>query len=233
MRAAQPVRTENMPAKAQDPAMAAQQAFGNQAVQRMLESRAVQAKLEVTPPGDAYEQEAERVADQVTSSAPKAGAPSSAIQTKPEIHRLPAVQREAKADSKDEKKKPDAKKPDDKKADAKKPEAKKKEESKGGDRKKDEKKKDDKVKRAAEEQAEEKDDKKEKKDEDQMHRAAEGAEAVPEVSPAMERTLDLQRGAGQPLADSQRAFYEPRLGHHLSGVRPHTDAQESVVEGKS
>src|ERR1022692_4669557 len=104
MRAAQPVRTENMPAKAQDPALAAQRAFGNQAVQRMLESRALRFKLEVTPPGDAYEQEAERVADQVTSSAPKAGAPSSAIQTKPEIHRLPAVQREAKADSKDEKK---------------------------------------------------------------------------------------------------------------------------------
>ena len=43
-----------------------QQAYGNRYVQRLIESRAVQAKLTVNAPNDIYEQEADRVADVVT-----------------------------------------------------------------------------------------------------------------------------------------------------------------------
>src|SRR5439155_3416558 len=39
--------------------------LGNQAAQRQLESRLVQAKLSVNQPGDKFELEADRVADQV------------------------------------------------------------------------------------------------------------------------------------------------------------------------
>ena len=42
-----------------------QQAVGNQAVQRMLHSGAIQAKLRIGKPGDVYEQEADRVSEQV------------------------------------------------------------------------------------------------------------------------------------------------------------------------
>ena len=42
-----------------------QQAIGNQALQRLLRSRYIQAKLQVGPPNDHYEQEADRVADTV------------------------------------------------------------------------------------------------------------------------------------------------------------------------
>src|SRR5438105_6519448 len=43
-----------------------QQAFGNQAMQRLLRTHVIQAKLTVNQPGDEYEQEADRIADAVT-----------------------------------------------------------------------------------------------------------------------------------------------------------------------
>ncbi len=42
-----------------------QRTIGNQAVQRMMTSGTIQAKLKIGQPGDIYEQEADRVADQV------------------------------------------------------------------------------------------------------------------------------------------------------------------------
>jgi hypothetical protein len=42
-----------------------QRTAGNQAVQRLIKSGALQTKLTVNEPGDVYEQEADRVADQV------------------------------------------------------------------------------------------------------------------------------------------------------------------------
>ena len=42
-----------------------QKTIGNQAVQKLLQSSAIQAKLKISQPNDKYEQEADRVADQV------------------------------------------------------------------------------------------------------------------------------------------------------------------------
>ena len=64
-RPARPSRTALRPAHAVNPILAQQQAFGNQAMQRMLQSRDVQAKLIINDPGDRYEREADRVAEQV------------------------------------------------------------------------------------------------------------------------------------------------------------------------
>ena len=47
-----------------------QQALGNRALQRLLHPKMVQAKLTVNRPGDAYEQEADRVAEAVTQPQP-------------------------------------------------------------------------------------------------------------------------------------------------------------------
>jgi|GEM_PF-1710701 len=44
-----------------------QRTIGNNAVQRLIKSGALQAKLNINPPGDIYEQEADRVARQVVS----------------------------------------------------------------------------------------------------------------------------------------------------------------------
>lgn len=42
-----------------------QRTIGNQAVQRLFKSGIIQAKLRIGQPGDVYEQEADRVAEQV------------------------------------------------------------------------------------------------------------------------------------------------------------------------
>src|SRR5574341_544676 len=47
-----------------------QRTAGNQAVQRLIRSGALQAKLKISMPGDRYEQEADRVAERVVSSMP-------------------------------------------------------------------------------------------------------------------------------------------------------------------
>lgn len=66
------VATDRLQRLAENPAAASasdvvqlQARYGNRAVQRLLSSHTVQAKLEVGPADDAYEQEADRVAGQV------------------------------------------------------------------------------------------------------------------------------------------------------------------------
>lgn len=60
------------------PVLQLQQKIGNQAVQRLLQSRHIQARLTVGKPDDKYEQEADRVADQVMRM------PDSTVQHQPE-----------------------------------------------------------------------------------------------------------------------------------------------------
>jgi len=55
-------KTKNSPV---DRILFLQKTAGNQAVQRMIKSGALQAKLKIGQPGDTYEQEADRVAEQV------------------------------------------------------------------------------------------------------------------------------------------------------------------------
>lgn len=47
------------------PAHAAQQAYGNRAVSRLLNAGIIQASLKIGAPNDEYEQEADRIAEQV------------------------------------------------------------------------------------------------------------------------------------------------------------------------
>ena len=61
-----------------------QRRYGNQAVQRLLDGHHVQAKLQVGPAGDAYEQEADRVADQVMSPSAEALPSTRRVQRQPE-----------------------------------------------------------------------------------------------------------------------------------------------------
>ncbi len=192
------------PAVARTPARP--HAVGNQALQQLLDTHAVQAKLTVTPPTDAYEQEAERVADEVMRGSPTPDAPTADVSAG-------AVSRAAKAESKDEKKKPEdqvkraeAKKPEDdkkvKRAEAKKPED------------------DKKVKRTEAPEPQE--------DEEKVQRSADGS-AVPDVSPELERTLNRQAGGGQALSPEQRSFYEPRFNADLGNVRLHTDTEAAAA----
>src|SRR6266571_2055592 len=51
-----------------DPLLELQDTIGNQAVLQLLRSGAIQAKLAINLPGDVYEQEADRIAEQVVVS---------------------------------------------------------------------------------------------------------------------------------------------------------------------
>ena len=52
-----------------------QQTYGNKYMQRLIESRTVQAKLSVSNPNDIYEQEADKVAKAVSSQAQRQAEP--------------------------------------------------------------------------------------------------------------------------------------------------------------
>jgi hypothetical protein len=78
--------------------------MGNHAVQRLINSPYIQAKLQVSTPGDPFEQEADRVADTVMRMTGPTTGDSSRIQTKPQAPRItPLVQRETEEPIEDEK----------------------------------------------------------------------------------------------------------------------------------
>ena len=62
---ASPVSVADKPSVVAAPLLKLQRAHGNRYVQRLLSSGALQARLTVSEPGDPYEQEADRVAEQV------------------------------------------------------------------------------------------------------------------------------------------------------------------------
>lgn len=135
-----------------------QQAAGNLAVQNLLRSGAIQAKLSISQPGDPDEEEADRVAER--------------------IMRMPEPESAASCSAC----------------------------SAGGDP----------CPKCAEQSA------------NQIHRKANGTAGPHQPSVASQVIGNL--GAGHPLDKSTRAFFEPRLGADLSGVRIHTDgaAQQSA-----
>ena len=120
--------------------LALQRTHGNRYVQRVV--MGIQAKLKVGQPGDIYEQEADRVAEQVMRM--------------PE----PRVQRQL---------------------------------------------------------------------EEEELQAKELPGETPEVTPNLEARINAIRGGGQPLSESDRAFFEPRFGYDFSQVRVHTDVKADTL----
>ena len=56
------------------------------------------------------------------------------------------------------------------------------------------------------------------------------SDSSPEASPDLQKRItSLQQTRGQPLSPSERAFMEPRFGQDFSGVRIHTDARASEM----
>lgn len=52
----------------------------------------------------------------------------------------------------------------------------------------------------------------------------EGVAPTPEVTPEIASGINSLNGRGSPLARTERAFFETRMGHDFSGVRIHTDS---------
>lgn len=225
VRAAQPAKADK---RAQldsrnQPMADQQQAVGNQAVQRLLASQGVQAKLSVAPPDDAFEQEADRVADEVVGKPGQAGATQTA-EAPAAVHRLSERVHRAPAKEKDDKKKEGGKgqaekePPKGDKGGGGKDKGDKGDKGGGG---KEKKKEDDKVKRKA---AIMDDEEKKEKEDEPVERFAED-QAVPEVTPELELDLDRLAAGGQPLSEELRSLLEPRFGRDLGDVRIHLDAE--------
>jgi len=100
-------RSQSSPA---DQVLYLQRTIGNQAVQRLIKSGALQAKLRIGQPGDKYEQEADRVAERVmrmpepqVHRQPIEEEEEEQIQTKPVIEQItPLVQKQVEEEEEEE-----------------------------------------------------------------------------------------------------------------------------------
>jgi hypothetical protein len=174
--------------------------LGNEGMQRLLRVHSIQTKLTISQPDDVYEQEADRVADQVmrmpehTASA-KSDCPCSngsnngneeIIQSKP-LYITPLVQRK---DDEEEEEKVQAKS-----------------EAAG-----------DSVLIWRQEE--------EEKEEEPLQAKRDSGESQV-VGESTESRIDALQGGGTPLHPSVRAFMEPRFGVNFSDVHVHTDGDAS------
>jgi len=176
-----------------------QRTIGNQAVQRMVRSGALQAKLRIGQPGDVYEQEADRVADAVMRM-PEPGVQrqvepeeeeeeEETLQSKPltnQITPLVQVQRQEEPEEEEEtlQAKPLAEE----------------------------------ITHLVQRQVEP-----EEEEEELQAKATSGR--ISEVNSNLESHIQSFKGGGQPLSENDRAFFEPRFGYDFGQVRMHTDTQ--------
>lgn len=183
------------------PVIQLQQKIGNQAVQRLLQSRHIQAKLTIGAPNDKYEQEADRVADQVM----RMPEPKVQRQTEPEEEEEEPIQTKTIANTitplvqcqlepeEEEEVQPGS----DQETEEPTPIL---ESVPTGD---------------ADELAEE--------NEEEFVQPKSNTGTVPQVTPGIAHAIHSIKGAGQPLPASELAFFEPRFGRDFSNVRVHTD----------
>lgn len=170
-----------------------QQTLGNRAVGRML-----QAKLKVGAPGDKYEQEADRVAEQVVNMPEPSLELASAVS-----HTAPVTSLQRKPTMEDEKRVLQGPH----------------EEEEGVVRRTHMKNEDEENKKLRRQPKKVEEDGDEKK----ILRAKVGDGGI-QVSNQTQAQIDNLQGGGKPLSETTRAFFEPHLGEDLSHVRVHTDA---------
>jgi len=189
------------------PLLAIQRTAGNEAVQRLLRSTAVQAKLHVSQPGDKLEQEADRAADKVM----RAGAPE-----RPVISRMThepqrmaaegAVQRSSRSPLREHPQSSVVS-----------------EASRSPLREYPEPSKHFEPSRSSlREHAQCCETVQRAEAEGHAHAMPKAAEGALHPPDGFADRLGASKAGGQPVAPQTRAFFEPRLGSDFSGVRVHT-----------
>jgi len=180
-----------------------QRTAGNQAVSRLMKSRALQAKLRIGQHGDVYEQEADRVAEQVMRmpepvvqrQVEPEEEEEETLQSKPLASQItPLVQVQRQEEPEEEEEETLNAKP------------------------------------LVEETTPLVQRQVEPEEEEEEIQPKSLAGPAPEVTPEMGRDIQSIKGAGQPLSASERAFFEPRLGADFGNVRVHSDARASYVK---
>lgn len=191
-----PVRKASTPRAPDGPFIQEQQRLGNRAVQRLLRSGAIQAKLTVGRPDDRYEREADRVADQVMRMPETANTPSPAVSASPvQVTRL--QRRCAKCEE------------EDKQASA---EALLSQESDRGPR----------LQRLCA-KCKQEHGTAAKGDDGIDLQAKRRIPPSPTLGTDSGTQVDPRGRGGQPLPSSERAFFESRFGHRFEHVSIHTD----------
>jgi len=189
-KSSQPIKT---PA---DRILSLQRTIGNQAVQRLIKSGTLQAKLKIGQSGDKYEQEADRVADAVMRM-PEPGVQrqvdeeEETLQAKPLAEQItPLIQRQVEED-KEIRKQPEEE-----------------EEVQGT---------------LLQREANEEEEVQKQPGEEETLQVKVNGGISSTVTHSVESGIKSIRGGSQPLPVSTRAFFEPRFGTDFSGVRVHTD----------
>lgn len=185
----------------------AQQTQQNE-IGRILRSTGVQTKLTVGQPNDRYEQEADRVADQVMSMPdpklqrqPENEEEEETLQTKPLADQItPLVQRQ-ESPLEEEEETVQAK-------------------CKEGEV----------IQRMCPEGEQEMAQRQPMEgEEDEELQAKSKAGEVPSVTPNLESRINSLKDGGQPLNTEARSFFEPRFGHDFSSVRVHQGGQATDI----
>jgi len=200
-------RLRSQPARsptAAHPLLGLQRSAGNQALGRLIGSPYIQTKLQVSAPGDPFEQEADRVADTVMRMPqPPAAQQPPRLQAKPLVTGITrSVQRESKSPLEEETEEGEASTPD--------------------------------VQRVPLAVREDDDEElAQTRPFDNLLTAnsqakiqrKEATALTPQLTPSVSANIRALRGGGSPLSSSTRAFFEPRFGTDLSHVRLHTDSK--------
>ena len=188
---------------AADRVMFLQRTIGNLAVENMIRSGTLQSKLKIGPPGDKYEQEADRVAETVLNM--------------PEPHALstPYIQRACQTCEEQEVKRQPIKE---------------EEEAKLQRKTKEEEEEEKKLQRKTKEEEEEEGKlrKKPNEEEEKLQTKTTSGHGI-EISHNLESQIQSLKGGGQPLSENTRAFYEPRFGQDFSNVRVHSDTEAAKL----
>ncbi len=173
-----------------------QRTAGNRAVNRLI-----QAKLKINQPGDRYEREADRVAEQVMCmpDAEGTGEPVKGRMGDSANRQIGRIQRRATTDEEERKR------PEEEGAIQMKPAG-----TSGL------------LQRQVIDAEEER---KQQEEETQTIHLKENPGQETEASDGVASQINNLRGGGEPLPDDTRAFYESRFGQDFSGVRVHKDGQ--------
>jgi len=183
-----------------------QRTIGNQAVSRLIKSKALQAKLRIGQPGDVYEHEADRVADAVMRMpAPqKVSINNSRIQRASTTFEENELKRQPIEEEEEEEEK------------LQRQPAEEEEEEEKLQKKPIEEEEEEKLQRQPAEEEEEK-----------KLQAKNVSVSNPVVDSVIENKIQCMKGGGRSLSQGERAFFEPRLGYDFSDVRVHEDAKAS------
>lgn len=214
------------------PYLQAQGIIGNHGILRRHSGDIIQAKLKIGQPNDKYEQEADRVADQVMRMPEpkgslvnghsslvqkKFGCPEcpekEGIQTKSIADQItPLVQRQAEPEEEEVQTKLQ------RQAEEEEEEEEEPVQTKLLQRQEAEEEEEDKIQRQPQEEKEK-----------EPIQAKPAHSQTPAVTSNIESSVNSLKGGGQTLSESTRSFFEPRFGTDFSQVRVHSDSNASKV----